>query len=74
MLEQSASSRQNPSGVVVGMVVVFFVVVGVGDGLGLVVVGFSLVIGSVVGSMVGLGVLVTQSTPLGQSQTGPSGN
>ena len=38
-------------------------------GLGVVVV----VIGSVVGTFVGLGVTVTQSTPLGQSHTGPSG-
>ena len=41
-------------------------------GFGVVVVG--VVMGSVVGTFVGLGVEVTQSTPFGQSHTGPSGN
>ena len=61
---QSSSTRQKPSGVVV-------------VGLGVVVVGFCVVvvvIGSVGGTFVGLGVEVVQSTPLGQSHTGPSGN
>ena len=62
VLEQSSSARQKPSGVVVvGALVV-------------VVVDFVVVMGSVVGTFVGLGVEVVQSTPLGQSHTGPSGN
>ena len=60
---QSLSTRQKPSGVVV-------------VGLGVVVDGsvVVIVVGSVVGTFVGLGVEVVQSTPLGQSHTGPSGN
>ena len=58
---QSSSTRQKPSGVVV-------------VGLGVVGSGVVVVIGSVVGTFVGLGVEVAQSTPLGQSHTGPSGN
>ena len=44
----------------------------------MVVVGFGVVVVDVVmgsvGTFVGLGVEVTQSTPFGQSHTGPSGN
>ena len=63
VLAQSSSARQKPSGVVV--------VVGA---LVVVVVDFVVVMGSVVGTFVGLGVEVVQSTPFGQSHTGPSGN
>ena len=60
-MEQSSSDRQKPSGVVV-------------VGFGVVVVVVGVVMGSVVGTFVGLGVAVAQSTPFGQSHTGPSGN
>ena len=60
---QSSSTIQKPSGVVVGFCVVVV-------GLGVVVV----VMGSVGGTFVGLGVEGAQSTPMGQSHTGPSGN
>ena len=51
-----------------------FIVTVVVVGFGVVVVVVGVVMGSVVGTFVGLGVAVAQSTPLGQSHTGPSGN